>query len=180
MADSSTPSLLPGERVLWAGQPSSGIVFTPMDRFLIPFSLLWAGFAVFWNASVWLSDAPIFFRLWGLPFLLAGAYIAVGRFFHDRHFRRKTSYRVTDKRIIIDRAGRSQKSLDVRRLPQIELSERADGTGTIRFGTSPNMFGANGLSIWSPALDPTPQFVRIERARNAYDIIQRAAATPHR
>jgi hypothetical protein len=60
------------EQLLWLDQPDAGKWFTQGDLLFVPFSLLWGGFALFWNAMVWLSNAPIFFRLWGLPFLLIG------------------------------------------------------------------------------------------------------------
>ena len=40
--------LLKDEQILWSGQPETSVVFTNADIF-VPFSLLWGGFAVFWE-----------------------------------------------------------------------------------------------------------------------------------
>jgi hypothetical protein len=67
--------------------------------------------------------------------------------------------------------------LSLDRLPDATLTERADGRGTIRFGQSVS-FQNGGLSAWSPALDPTPQFIAIENARSVFDLVQRTARNP--
>jgi hypothetical protein len=73
--------LEPGERVLWSGRPAPGLTFRPADGFLIPFSLLWCGFAIFWEASVLrIPGAPFFFPLFGAVFVAAGLYFVFGRF----------------------------------------------------------------------------------------------------
>src|SRR5436853_5210270 len=95
------PELEAGEQLLWAGQPRRGICFREADMFMIPFSLLWAGFAVFWEVEAFRDSAPYFFRFWGIPFILAGADLVVGRFVWDTWRRARTFYGVTDHRVLI-------------------------------------------------------------------------------
>ena len=178
------PFLFTGERILWTGQPKQGLQLSGKDVFLIPFSLMWGGFALFWNIGVWGlpfggEAAPLFFRLWGLPFLLAGAYLIIGRFFHDAAVRKRTYYAVSDQRILIRRGLSSAKlvSLDIHRLPMLELSEHRDASGTIAFDTAGYAFcgGYNGFAWWAPSLDRTPQFIRIANPRPVYELIRKQA-----
>lgn len=173
------PQLLPGERIVWSGRPSTAVLFTPGDATAIPFSLLWAGFALFWNMMVWPTDAPLLFKLFGLPFLAAGAHMTVGRFLIDKHRRRTTRYYVTNQRIlIVQRDGASAKSLDIQRLPSIQLEEEASGRGTISFSTgnpATNWSYWNGFGPMSPMSDPSPRFVGIDRVRDVYQIIRQHA-----
>ncbi len=163
-----------GERLLWSGQPRRGIRLRPADAFVIPFSILWCGFAVFWEASVITKGAPFFFMLWGIPFVLAGLYFVFGRFFVDARTRECTSYGVTSERIIIVSGlfSRRTKSLALRTLSDISITERSDGSGTITFGpTLP-------VGRWVPAGWPgagqytPPAFDMIERAKEVYDLIR--------
>ena len=169
--------LLDGERIVWSGAPARGILFTARDWFLIPFSVFWCGFIIFWEANVLGSKAPGFFALWGMPFILIGLYLAVGRFAADSWLRRRTRYAVTNRRIVIVRTGAFPKltSVSLDRLPDLQLIERPGGRGTIRFGPSQPLWGAAGLGAWSPSTDPTPQFISIENAQQVFDRIQRAA-----
>jgi len=65
------------------------------------------------------------------------------------------------------------KSLDIKRLPALELHERSDGSGSIRFGTSSGWFMGGQFGIWQPTRDPVPQFTRIPNVRSVYEIIQK-------
>ncbi|TCP82020.1 hypothetical protein C8J42_1274 [Sphingomonas sp. PP-CE-1A-559] len=174
MIDTAKPQLLPGERVVWEGRPYAGFTFRPIEVFLIPFSLLWGGFALFWNVTA-LTTADLSFNLFGLPFLIAGLYITFGRFLVDISLRKNLAYFVTNKRILVERrsSGSNTKSLDIKRLPALELDERSDGSGTIRFGSSGGWFTGNNFGIWQPTFDPTPQFIRIPNVRSVYQTIQK-------
>jgi len=95
-----------GEKLLWAGQPVQGLLFTGMDWYLIPFSVVWLAITL------------------------------VGRYIVDWMRRSATSYGVTDRRAIIISGifSRSVHSIDFVSLTGLKLEERSDGRGTIYFG----------------------------------------------
>jgi hypothetical protein len=171
-----------GERVLWSGQPRQGVIVRGADAFMIPFSLLWGGFAIFWELSVINSNAPAFFVLFGIPFVLIGIYLIVGRFFFEAKQRARTYYAVTNERVLIVSGllVRQVKSLNLRTLSDLSLSESKGDHGTISFGGgSPfaSMFG--GFSGW-PGMGAHlgPRFELIANAKAVYETIrgaQRAA-----
>ncbi len=163
--------LLAGERLLWSGQPTQGVRFRPNDVFLIPFSLLWGGFAIFWEFSVLTGGAPGFFGLWGIPFVLIGLYMIVGRFWVDAQARAKTYYGLTDRRVLIVSGllSRVVRSLDLRHLPQVELRERADHSGSIRFGGPAfGMAFYDGMPFPGMAGNLPPAFDLIPDVRKVY------------
>jgi len=168
-----------GEKLLWSGQPRGGLRLRPADALLIPFSLMWGGFAVFWEVSVFRLDAPVFFRLWGIPFVLVGLYFIFGRFFADGWQRARTYYGVTNERVLIVSGlfQRQVKSLSLRNLPELTLSERGDRSGNIifGFGSVPPMYGWLAGSSWlGRSRQLPPSFELIENARQVYRQIQTA------
>jgi hypothetical protein len=174
--DTISGRLLPGERILWSGQPGGGLVLMPRDVLLIPFSLLWCGFAIFWTFTAASAGAPAFFYLWGGMFVCIGLYFVFGRFVVDAWVRRSLRYALTDRRILISRPGPFGRftAIGLNQLPEATLNERSDGRGTIRFGADRPIWGYRGMSAWSPAFDPTPQFIAIENCRHVFDLIQQA------
>jgi hypothetical protein len=166
------------EKLLWTGQPAQGLRLRGSDVFLIPFSLLWAGFAFFWEWSVLHQDAPGFFALWGVPFVLAGIYIVLGRFFVDAALRTRTYYALTSQRIVILSGlwTRELKSLWLRSLPELSLKEGPGTRGTIEFGSSPWPMGQwfRGTSWPGMSKHQPPSFELIEDPRSVYDLVRAA------
>jgi hypothetical protein len=105
----------------------------------------------------------------------------VGRFIYDAHIRQTLVYAVTDQRILTVR-GTKMTSLDLHRLPRLELSEHKDGTGTLSFETSSMLeFGKmNGFGAWVPALGSASQFFRIQNPSYVYGIIREQGRSCHR
>ena len=142
-ADSVIQSeLQPDERLLWSGQPIRGVRLSAADAFLIPFSILWGGFAIFWESVVIAQGRPLFFALWGIPFVVIGLYLMFGRFWFDAAQRARTFYALTDRRIIIVSGvfSHSTRSLNLRTLSDITLTKKQNGSGTISFGPRNPMF----------------------------------------
>jgi len=180
--------LTAGESILWSGQPSTKVVFHSSDLFVVPFSLLWGGFAVFWEAGVlgfWgldgsrgLSPISWFMALWGVPFVLIGQYMIWGRFVYAGWKKGKILYAVTNKRVfVVDTArGRKVKAAFLDQLPATDKSVRRDGIGTLTFGLTPLLTGQKGaIPSWDGGLSsPVPTFVDVEDAENVYRIVSDA------
>ncbi|MBT8469531.1 MAG: PH domain-containing protein [Deltaproteobacteria bacterium] len=150
---------------------------------MIPFSLLWGGFAISWELGVLDMAAktgqPMGFvmALFGIPFVLVGLYLIAGRFFVDSHMRAKTHYGVTDQRAVIVSGLLSRKvtSLPFKSMPQVTLTERSDGSGTITFGQPvPFAFMSEGLNWPGMGSWTVPAFSLIENAKDVYRQIRSA------
>ena len=165
-----------GEKLLWSGVPRQGLVLRASDALMIPFSILWAGFAVFWEHGVITSGAPLFMRIWGIPFVVVGAYVMIGRFVHDAWRRSGTTYAVTTERVIIAASGpfASLKSLNLGTLTDVILTERPDGSGTIAFGRGSSRQDW-GAAQWGGG-PPVPTFEMIPTAKQVYNILRDARA----
>jgi hypothetical protein len=176
MIDVST-YLLAGERLLWSGRPRQGLMFTSRDAVLVPFSLVWLSFVVFWTMTAARGNAPGFFILWGMGFLAIGLFFTIGRFFVDAWIRARLIYAVTNQRILVIRPApfANLVTLGLGNLPQVSLSEGSGGRGTIRFGDN-SLFATfgrrNGFASWVDSLDPVPQFLGIEDAKSVFNQIQ--------
>jgi hypothetical protein len=165
--------LSPNEQLLWSAQPRGGVAFRNEDFFLIPFSVMWGGFAFYWEWSVTAGGGPLFARLWGIPFVAVGLYDAwqcSNRF-----------YGLTTERALIARRsfGESVRSIELKTLGDVTLSVGNDRSGTITLGNDTPASAWAGLTPWNrSSYVSAPRFERIERANDVYNQVrdaQRAA-----
>jgi hypothetical protein len=119
-----------------------------------------------------LRRRPIFFALWGVPFVVVGLYLIVGRFFVDARARARTFYGLTNRRAIIVSGimSRSTRSIPVRLLTDVSVQERANGTGTVLLGRPHPFAGWYSGMPW-PGMDQysTPGFELIPDAKRVHD-----------
>ncbi len=178
--------LEPGEELLWSGQPNRRAYVLRGAWVLLPFSIMWFGFAIFWEGSAIFTGAPIFFWIWGVPFVLIGFYLTIGRYLIAAREAASTCYGVTTRRILIQSGlFRPQVvSIDLATLPYLQLTEQSTERGTITFAPvsqGPNVAGGAWLGgviavgTWSSrSTTQPPAFVMIDHAAEVYRIIETA------
>jgi len=180
--------LTPGESLLWSGQPQRSVIFHASDWVAIPFSFLWGGFAIFWEWGVTghfgnsnsSHQAPGFFALWGVPFIVIGQYMIWGRFFYIAWKKSRTYYALTNKRVLVLCAGSTRKVIDgyLQNLSSVSLTTRSDGIGTLEF--SPDFATVSSPTFNNRRRGGIPMdinlsrlaFIDIADARNVYQLIQ--------
>lgn len=154
------PHLRPGEKLLWSGQPDPRVHFMPSDGFLVPFSVLWCAFAVYWTWIVLNSGKPRWFVLVVLLFVVVGLYQMVGRFLVKARRKRRTVYGLTDTRAIVVEGGRNVSDVRVKDVP-VKVRKHRDGVHVeIIFGASGLQKGYlnSGMEIFSPGRDSPVAF----------------------
>jgi hypothetical protein len=173
------PELTSGETIIWAGQPKAGVIFHKEDWYLIPFSLLWGGFTLFWESGVSGfggfskgAGAPLFFQLWGIPFVLVGQYLIWGRFFYVAWLKRRTYYAATNRRVIVVQNGwkRQMASSYIDSVPTVIKESDSNGTGILRFAPAEPMWnGRRGWGAWNAlSIGEIPAFIDIEDVDSVY------------
>lgn len=185
--------LLSDETVQWSGQPDPSVIFSKGDIFIIPFSLLWGGFAIFWElAATGIlfgpgrgDTPPLFFALFGLPFVIVGQYMIWGRFIYKSWKKKRTYYAVTNKRILIvtTTRGKDVQATFLRDIPTINKSVGTSGIGTLVFGNSAGMTAAyanTGMNCWTGGTYGTlpPALYDIKDANNVYELVNRLRSEP--
>lgn len=175
------PQISGSERLMWAGRPKRGLLLRREDVFVIPVSILWCGMAISFAVAAHSSGAPWFFDVVALFFVAVGLHFVLGRFIHDALFRRCTYYGISSERVIIVTTlfGRRVRSLNLRTLTDLSLSEGSGGRGTITFGQA-SSWGWWHAGAGFPGMGPdVPRFDTISDAKRVYDIllqVQRGAS----
>jgi hypothetical protein len=145
--------LSPGEQIEWVGRPDPSKHFTRADVFLVPFTILWGGFAMVWESAAIFSGSP-FFMVFGIPFVFVGLYLIAGRFFHKAYRKRRTVYAVTDRRVLTIYHGRRGEAVEatyLRAIPSVSTTSDSHGRGSIEFGnTLPAVARYANSGMWMP------------------------------
>jgi len=68
----------PDETIVWEGRPVRHRLFRASDALLVPFSVTWFAFGVFWASSAFVDATAT--HLWVAIFALVGLYLVAGRF----------------------------------------------------------------------------------------------------
>lgn len=164
--------LNPNENLLWYGKPKQGILLRASDKTQIPFSILWAGFAFFYEYNALTKTDDLFHQLWGVPFVIIGIHMLIGRFFYDSYQRKFTDYAVTNERIIIATGNhnKSFKSILLKNLPQLQFISHEDTYGTIIFDD--NDVFSKFFMQFPYQKDTTPKFEYVKNCDEPYRIIK--------
>ena len=167
------PELEPHERVLWINRPKQGLIFRVSDIVLIPFSIFWFGFACFWEFLAIIGEGTWFFILFGIPFVLVGFQICIGRFYSDIKKRKQTIYAVTDQRILIFMSYPKKKLrfLYFKDITEMQIKKAKGDYMNLLFGTKyyPLNFATN---INWPGGRPASIFEFVTDAEKAIKIVE--------
>ncbi len=166
--------LVPTETLLWYGKPASGIRCRFADIYLIPLLAIWGVvmselLATFTRGGY--DEFDLFLFLW---FLTGGFYHFLGRFILSSRIRLNTTYGLTNERIIIRRGifRKTTKSLNLYLLPEMNLTEIYDGSGTITFGN--DLVRPGWVYLLGSSATKIPTFEMIQDARKVYELIRGA------
>ncbi len=162
--------LLEGETMLWSGRPAQGWRLGTGP-------LVVAVVMVFSVVRVLVAPSGGRSNLGGaLIALLFGAWFVSRPLRRDARLRNATWYAVTDRRILILRAGRWPGFLALTRaqLTGVALQETVAGRGTIDFGPQPGQdrMLPFGLRLRTPTSLPA-RFIAIDQARHVFQLIER-------
>lgn len=181
-----------GEHLLWSGALFYRGGLAVKDIFMIPFSLVWSGFAFFWEYKVIMSYIRtgemlyILFIAFGSIFVIAGIYLLVGRFFYEAYAARSTFYAVTDRRVVIrmEAFPRRVQSIFINKLDKIEFVSGKGTAGSIIFGRGSYSTYFNNATFYNQTTgmyqpvggnltyyNRPPGFYNIENAANVHQLI---------
>lgn len=165
--------LLPGESLLWSGQPARGLLLVRRHAVLLPITLIWSAAAV--QAAIGLDpEDSTYSRILAWILVCVGVYGLVGTLAMDAWVRRNTSYGLTNSRLLIDgpRRGGGFRAFALDELPSPRLIKCWGGQTyvTVRFEEARPWWtqirlgysGGNNFRAWQPSLDGCPQLLAIE------------------
>ena len=170
------------ERILWQGQPVRGVDWAALADPRSAFGLFFAGFALFWTLTArQMAGSGSAFPFFGLPFLIVGLHMAVGRVFWDAYLRARTHYTLTDRHAFIATSSLGKRRLDRFALDaQTPLVLEIGPPGSVYFGESAIRHSVSGMGRHGRTRSFTERrrhgFERIADARAVYQLLREATA----
>jgi hypothetical protein len=143
---------------------------------------MWGGFAIVWETLA-IGSGNVFPMIWGIPFVAIGLYFIFGRFIYKASRKRRTTYAVTDKRVLeIVRGlqgGESVNATYLSAIPAISTSTTSGGYGSVEFGAgSPRYarYGNTGMEFLGRGQPSGLCFYDIPDPRSVADLVERLRA----
>jgi hypothetical protein len=129
----------------------------------VPFSVLWGGFAVVWEATAITTVRQPLFIIWGIPFVLLGLYFIFGRFVVRKRRKIATIYALTNSRAIVRVGDRSVADSPVVGMPTKVDRSRDGRPVSVTFGQQGiggllGMYQNTGLDFFSLGLGQAVAF----------------------
>ncbi len=121
------------------------------------------------------AKRPGFFVLWGIPFVVVGLYLIIGRFFVDAYIRSTIYYAISDSRLLILREGAigSVQTFQLRQLPEASFNNSPSGRGTLDLSGA-SVMPDRTFGGWTPALAKGARLLKIENAWQVFILLQQA------
>jgi hypothetical protein len=171
-----------GERIEWVGRPDPAKHFTRGDVFLVPFSIMWGGFAIVWETLAISGGGGVLFALFGLPFVALGLYFIFGRFIAKANRKRRTIYAVTNRRVLTILRRRRDESVDamyLRSIPSVSTSAVSNGRGSVVFGSTTSWYANSGMELFTRGQTANTGigFYDIDDASDVADLVERLRDT---
>lgn len=182
--DSAAPfqaQLRADESLLWNGVPDPRVWLTSADKFMIPSSLLWAAFVLYWEYRVVADKDGLFGAVWGGAFCAFAVYYVVGRFVYKHYRKKRTFYGITSQRAVIISGGLvrdialTHRDAAVRRTRDgRHASVLIDGAGSGLGATYISLYANSGLDRYGQGrgpfafydvADPEAMLAALEQAR---------------
>jgi hypothetical protein len=156
------------EQVLWTGEPRATFLPDPRDRYFIPASVVFLLVATWWFLSALGAGSLLDVWIAG-PTLLLALHLSIGRLVLRVDRRRRTTYAITDRRVlaVIDGATLHTNAIARDAVRALEIvPDEEHGTATVRFAPTSRLVKFLETTGIAPLglLHPNVAFVDVDRA----------------
>jgi len=168
------------EKTLWSGRAERLPWFVLADLFLVPFTVVWTVMVIIFAASASTRNPAEF----AIPVLFAavGLYISIGRILVRRRIWRRSTYTLTNQRVVVKR-GSNEDSDWLDRLPPPVTS----GKHTVGFGSNGGIQYRLAMEGWPGAswggnwgMNRHPIFVGLTDAEYVRGLLRNAQSEARR